>query len=288
MIFIQPNAARHYRFIDVKNTGAAFGHALRSLWNWQKGDVLGWFSPNCVDTPALNFGTFWAGGIASPANPSYTVPELVFQLKNSGAKALVTQSFCLDKAFEAAKIVGIPSNRILLIGDGTHPDALHFLDFLAEARYTPDTDRVVSVPGDVAYIQYSSGTTGLPKGVQLTHRNSIFNLMAYQAVQEQLSGKIGPDGRGDCVIAVLPFYHAFGLSLVMTHALLVGYKAIVMPSFDLEAYCSAVQEYKVTFAHLVPPIVLALSKSPAVDKYDLSSVKMALSGMLFRAEVSEP
>jgi 4-coumarate--CoA ligase len=65
----------------------------------------------------------------------------------------------------------------------------------------------------------------------------------------------------------------------MTHALIVGYKVIVMPSFDLEAYCRAVQEYKVTFAHLVPPIVLALSKSPVVNKYYLSFVKMALSGM---------
>jgi 4-coumarate--CoA ligase len=163
VIYIQPGAARHYRFIDVKNTGAAFGHALRSLWNLQKGDVLAWFSPNCVDTPALNFGTLWAGGIVSPANPSYSVAELAFQLKNSGAKGVVTQAFCLDKALEAAKLVGIPSDRILLIGNEKHSDALHFVDFLAKARYEPATDRLVNAPGDVAYIVYSSGTTGLPK-----------------------------------------------------------------------------------------------------------------------------
>jgi acyl-CoA synthetase (AMP-forming)/AMP-acid ligase II len=233
-----------------------------------------------VDTPALNFGTLWAGGITSPSNPSYSIPELAFQLKNSAAKALVTQASCLDKALEAAKIVGIPSNRILLIGDRSHPDFLHFIDFLAEARFQPDTNRVVNAPGDVAYILYSFGTLGLSKGVLLTHRNNVFDLLSYQAAQTGLGGRIGPDGRGDCVIAVLPFFHAYGLSLVMTHALLVGYKAIVMPGFDLEAYCRAIQEYKATVAPVVSPIVLALSKSPIVDKYDLSSVKMAVSGML--------
>lgn len=285
MIFTQDNAPRQYRFIDVKNTGAAFGHALRSLWNWQKGDVLGWYSPNCVDTPALHFGTLWAGGIASPANPNYSVMELAFQLKGSGAKALVTQAFCLDKALEAANIVGIPRNRILLIGDETHPEVLHFVDFLADARYTDPTDRVISSPSDTAYILYSSGTTGLPKGVQTTHRNTVFNLLAYQANQEDLSGEVGSDGQRDCIICVLPFFHALGLILVMTHPLKLGYKAIVMPTFDLEAYCRTIQKHRVTFLHMVPPIVLGLSKSPVVDKYDLGSVKGGVAGKIFQAEI---
>lgn len=239
-----------------------------------------------MDTPALNFGTFWAGGIVSPANPGYSVTELAFQLKNSGAKALVTQAGCIDTAFAAAKLVGIPKDRILLIGNDRHPEALHFVDFLANARYVDDMERVVNAPGDVAYIQYSSGTTGLPKGVRLTHRNNVFQMMAWQVVQENLSGKIGSDGLGDCIIAFLPFFHAFGLSLIMTHALIVGYKAVVMPAFALEEYCGLIQEHKVTFLHVVPPVVLALSKSPVVDKYDLSSVKMAVSGQLPKTESS--
>jgi 4-coumarate--CoA ligase len=278
VIYHQPNAARQYRFIDVKNTAAAFGHALRSLWNWEKGDVLGWYSPNCTDTPALHFGTLWACGIASPANPNYSVTELVYQLKHSGAKALVTQAFCLDKAFAAAKVVGIPRDRILLIGNETHPDVLHFVDFLSNARYMDPIDRVVNAPGDTACILYSSGTTGLPKGVQITHRNALFNVLSYQSIQDDFSGKIGPEGQQDCIICVLPFFHALGLLLVMTHPLKVGYKAIVMPSFDLEAYCRTIQEHRVTFLHMVPPIVLALSKSPVVNKYDLSSVKCAVAG----------
>ncbi|KAE9379106.1 acetyl-CoA synthetase-like protein [Stipitochalara longipes BDJ] len=278
VIFTQPNVPRQYRFVDVKNTGAAFGHALRSLWKWQKGDVLGFYSPNCVDTPALHFGTFWAGGLASPANPTYSIAELAFQLKNSGAKGLVTQAFCLDKALEAAKIVGIPRNRILLIGNETHSEVMHFIDFLSDARFQDPTDRVVNFPGDAACILYSSGTTGLPKGVQTTHRNTVFNLLAYQEVQANLSSKVGSDGRGDTIISVLPFFHAFGLILGMTHALMIGCKAIVMPSFDLEAYCRTIQEHRVTFLYMVPPIVLALSKSPVVDKYDLSSVKMGVAG----------
>lgn len=222
VIFTQPETSRQYRFIDLKNTGAAFGHALCSLWKWQKGDVLGFYSPNCVDTPAIHFGTFWAGGIASPANPTYSVPELAFQLKNSGAKALVTQAFCLDKALEAAKIVGIPSSRILLIGNEKHSDVIHFIDFLSDARFTKPTDRIINSPRDTACILYSSGTTGLPKGVLTTHRNTVFNLLAYQEVQGNLSSEVGSDGRGDAIISVLPFFHAFGLILGMTHAVMIG------------------------------------------------------------------
>lgn len=114
----------------------------------------------------------------------------------------------------------------------------------------------------------------------LTHRNNIFNLLAYDAVQKNLTGKVGPDGHGDCVLGVLPYFHVFGLTLVMTHPLMIGYKVVIMPAFDIEAFCGAIQEHKATFLHVVPPIILALSKSPVVDKYDLSSVKMAVCGML--------
>ena len=95
---------------------------MRGLWDWQKGDVLGLFTPNCIDFPPIVWGSHYAGGIVSPANPGYRVDELAFQLKDSGAKALVTQLPVLKVALEAAKRVGIPEDRIILMGDERDPE----------------------------------------------------------------------------------------------------------------------------------------------------------------------
>jgi acyl-coenzyme A synthetase/AMP-(fatty) acid ligase len=159
-IFVNPETSRQYTYLDVKNTSIAFGHALETLWGWQKGDVLTTFAPNCIDTPALTWGTLWATGVISPANPAYSAAELAFQLQNSGAKAILTISALLKTAFEAAKIAGIAQERILVMGDERSLDGQHYTDFIREASYIPKVRRRVQLASDLAYIPYSSGTTG--------------------------------------------------------------------------------------------------------------------------------
>ncbi|KAL9612657.1 MAG: hypothetical protein Q9204_008945, partial [Flavoplaca sp. TL-2023a] len=117
VIFLDPETRRSYTYAQVKNTAIEFGKGLKSVWEWQKGHVLALFTPNSIDTPSVLWGCHWAGGIVSPANPAYTVDELAFQLKDSGAKALVTQRALLPTATKAAKQVGIPEDRIILLGD---------------------------------------------------------------------------------------------------------------------------------------------------------------------------
>jgi acyl-CoA synthetase (AMP-forming)/AMP-acid ligase II len=177
------------------------------------------FALNCIDTPALTWGTLWATGVVSPANPAYSAAELAFQLKNSESKALITQPALLEVAFAAAKIAGVPRNRILVMGDEKSAEALHFTDFIQSAKHVPIARREVQLPSDLAYIPYSSGTTGLPKGVMLTQRNMNSNLLQFHTTQSELTWNGGPDGKGDRLLAVLPLYHVYGRSTPMPQSL---------------------------------------------------------------------
>ncbi|EME39409.1 hypothetical protein DOTSEDRAFT_159697 [Dothistroma septosporum NZE10] len=274
VIYVDPYTNRSYTYAQVKQTATDFGKGLKGLWDWQKGDVLALYTPNCIDTPAITWGVHFAGGIVSPANPGYTEDELAYQLKDSGAKALLTQLPQLDIALRAAKKVGIPEDRIALIGDERHPNGKfkHFTNVrnisgtqrFRRAKVNPDTD--------LAFLVYSSGTTGLPKGVMLSHRNIVANTLQVTAGEAPLSWQ------KDSILAFLPFFHIYGLTCLIHQSFYRGLKCVVMPKFDLEQWCKIVQDHKITMSYVVPPVVLGLTKHPLVDKYDLSSLRMMNSG----------
>ena len=184
------------------------------MWDWRKGDVLGLFTPNSIDTPAVIWGCHWAGGIVSPANPGYTVDELAFQLNDAGAKALVTQKPYLKIALEAAKKANIPEDRIILIGD--ERDETMKLKHFTGIRNLAGTSRYrrtkINPKKDLAFLVYSSGTTGHPKGVMLSHTNIVANILQGHAGEcEHLDWKGGSDGQGDKLLGFLPFYHIYGI-----------------------------------------------------------------------------
>lgn len=173
--------------------------------------MLGFFTPNCVDTPAVTFGTLWAGGICSPANPAYTVDELAFQLKDSGAKGLITQWPVIKQAKAACKEAGIPEDRIVLIGDQKDPDGRikHFTSIRNMAGTSRYRKARIDSKKDVAFLVYSSGTTGFPKGVMLSHENLVSNVMQSAGVDADTLRYFGPDQQST-VMATLPFYHIYG------------------------------------------------------------------------------
>lgn len=150
----------------------------------------------------------------SPANPAYTAEELAYQLKDSGAKALVTQLDFLETAIKAAEIVGLDREMIWLMGDKRTTDASfkHFSSVRNISGASRYRKTKIDAANDLAFLVYSSGTTGLPKGVMLTHQNVCSNLLQLEASEgRNLSWKGAHEGKGDNILAFLPFFHIYGM-----------------------------------------------------------------------------
>ena len=269
------NPSRTYSFAEVKAAATAFGEGLQNLWDWQKGDVLAIYAPNDIDVGPIIYGTFFAGGIVSPANPGYSPDELAFQLNNSGSKALITSVQFLPNALKAAKQVGIPSDRILLLGE--ERDKEHIVKHWTNCRKTSGAlryrRRKMHPDNDLAFLVYSSGTTGLPKGVMLSHKNVIADLCLIRGAV----GKWYESGK-DKILGVLPFFHIYGLTGLVQQPLHRGIELVVMPAFDMKQFLNTIQEHKITFIYVAPPVIVRLARDKVVDSYDLSSVKMITSG----------
>jgi acyl-CoA synthetase (AMP-forming)/AMP-acid ligase II len=241
---------------------AAAGLARRGF---VKGDVLALYSPNLPEYVVAFHAAASLGGIITPVNPMYTVEELSKQLGDSGAKWLVTIPPLVGRAREAAEGKGFSEFFVFGEAEGATPFASLLeggADDLPEVNINPREDLVV--------LPYSSGTTGVCKGVMLTHRNLVANLA-------QIEGS-GHDWGDETLICVLPLFHIYGMVAIMNHGLYCGATVVTLPRFDFEQVLKTMRDYRVTFAHLVPPIVLAVSKSPLVDSYDLSSLHTIFSG----------
>jgi acyl-CoA synthetase (AMP-forming)/AMP-acid ligase II len=232
---------------------------------FRKGDVFAIFSPNVPEYAVAFHAVALAGGACTTVNPIYTADELRYQLEDSGARFLVTVPPCLEKAREAAR--GTRVGEVFVFGEAA--GATPFAALMAEDGPAPEVE--IDPRLDLAALPYSSGTTGLPKGVMLTHYNLVANLLQTQSAMHTL-------GEEDVVIGVLPFFHIYGLVVVMNLALRIGATVVTVPRFEFESFLDTLQKYRVTFANVVPPIILGMAKHPSVDKYDLTALRGLFSG----------
>ncbi|MFF7895313.1 4-coumarate--CoA ligase family protein [Streptomyces sp. NPDC007907] len=230
----------------------------------RKGDVLALHSPNTVAFPTAFYAATRAGATVTTVHPLATADEFAKQLRDSAARWIVTVSPLLNTARRAAELAG-GVREIFVCDSATGHRSL--IDMLACTA--PEPQVAIDPAEDVAALPYSSGTTGIPKGVMLTHRQIATNLA-------QLHPAV-PAGPGDRVLAVLPFFHIYGLTALMNAPLRQGATVVVLSRFDLQQFLAAVQNHRITALYVAPPIVLALAKHPAVAQYDLSSLKYIIS-----------
>ncbi len=215
------------------------------------GEVVGVVLPNMPEFAVVFHAVLQRAGVVTPVNPALTPAEMGRQLDDARARFVITSQELAPAVSEACG-----DARVLLVGT---PD-------LRGPAFAPEP----SAPGDVAALPYSSGTTGFPKGVMLTHRNLAANIVQVEGVFRC--------GEDDVLLAVLPYFHIYGLTVNMNFALARGATVVTMARFELAAFLETIERHRVTRAFLVPPILLALAKHPLVDRHDLSSLQVIVSG----------
>ena len=241
----------------------------------ERGDVCAIYSRNCVEYPIVFHAVVAAGGTVTTINPMFTHAEVVHQLRDSATRVLFTSRELYEGAKQAAVRSGV--KRIILIDvDGHRGRALSLEALVASGARAAGTPR--GSASDVIALPYSSGTSGFPKGVMLTHRNIVANLQQFQSA-EQFQ-------RSEVIIAPLPMHHIYGLNNAMNSALARRSTLVILPRVDIESFLKTIETYRVATALLVPPLVEALANHPSSQKYDLSSLRELFCGAAPLAESS--
>ena len=237
------------------------------------GAVVGLHAPNSPAYGAAFHGVLRAGAAVTTIPALATAEDVARQLTASGAVALIADPALAAAALPGAEAAGLPAHRVILLRpDGARAaetDGLSVLDDLI-GRRLPAPDVAIDPATHLAALPYSSGTTGRPKGVRLSHRNLVANLA-------QIEDLIGVR-REDTVVAVLPFFHIYGMTVLLNLSLRLRSRLVTLPRFDLAGFLDTMARQRVTFAFIAPPIAVALAKHPMVADYDLSELRVVFSG----------
>ncbi|KAI7870765.1 hypothetical protein BDF14DRAFT_1769439 [Spinellus fusiger] len=262
-LFIDGHNGKSLTFNQIKDTVGQLAYGLKEIVGLKKGDVVAVFAPNQYDHIVLQLSLVAINTIVTPGNPAYTEDEFYHQITNSGASTIITVPQLLPVLLRVCSKAGVDKSRIFLFGNKQVEGCDCFMSLVNPTKTlrcpVPDISS-----NDTAFICYSSGTTGLSKGVILTHKNIITQLII-SSVDDYTTEQ-------DVLIGLLPFFHIFGLISVLLSPLYNMSRVVIMSNFELEVFCRFIEKYKVTKAAIVPPIAVLLAKDPRVRKYDLSSL----------------
>ncbi|KAL6873385.1 hypothetical protein ACP4OV_013467 [Aristida adscensionis] len=255
-----------HTYAEVERLSRRAAAALRGL-GVGKGDVVMNLLRNCPEFAFVFLGAARLGAATTTANPFYTPHEIHRQAAAAGARVIVTEACAADKVRAFAAERGVPVVAV----DGAD-GCLALADLMAAAEPLAADEEVD--PDDVVALPYSSGTTGMPKGVMLTHRSLV------TSVAQQVDGE-NPNlyfSKEDVLLCVLPLFHIYSLNSVLLAGLRAGCAIVTMRKFELGALVELVRAHGVTVAPFVPPIVVEIAKSPRVTADDLATIRMVMSG----------
>ena len=254
-------------FRELDGLSNSLANALAAL-HVTKGDRIALFMTNRPEYLISIEAASKLGATVTPLNPAYREAEAEYQLGNSEARIVVVH----EEKFPVIAAVRdrLPAiKQIVVIGDERPPGTVNFYDLVRAGSGSEPPAVVLDLAEDAMALPYSSGTTGLPKGVLLTHRNLVAN-----ATQSAAAGRIS---ERDTLLIFLPFYHIYGTMLMGT-AVAAGATQVIMERFDLLTALSLVEHHRVTLLYAVPPVLLAFANFSDLKKFDLSSVRYIMSG----------
>lgn len=266
---------------QLQDDSRRLAHALRHKLGCQPGSRIGIFSPNSTAYPWIVHAGLCAGVVLVPLNAAYGAEELVHPTQDAEIEYFFCHQSVLSTAREGLELakVGAKSkngqNRLWILDDGdSHKSGdrgeQDARTLMGDGRL--ETHKVANDRTEDAFIVYSSGTSGKPKGVQLVHGNMT---AVTNAIVKTFGNAIGSNDR---YLAVLPSNHIFGLAKHMIKAPFIGAECVILPRFELSVFCSAVEKYKCNIAYVVPPILVLLAKDPSAKKYNLKSLQWVMSG----------
>lgn len=261
----------------------------------EKGDRVAIMLPNTPQAVISFYGVLFAGGIVVETNPMYTERELAYQMKDSGAKAIIGLDILYPRIMKVEGETELKNIIITAIKDYLpfpknliypfiqkrqygfsvkveHKGNQHLFTEIMKRSEPDELELSVDVNNDIACLQYTGGTTGFPKGVMLTHKNLVAN--AKMCDVWLMRGNAGDD----VVLGALPFFHVYGLTTVMILSVMNGAKMVLIPKPEPETLLKAIESQKVTLFPGAPTMYIGLLNHPDLDKYDLSSIEFCISG----------
>ncbi|MFK9116370.1 long-chain-fatty-acid--CoA ligase [Peribacillus castrilensis] len=281
-------------FREVHESALKFAAYLKSI-GLQKGERVAVMLPNCPQGVISFFGILMAGGVVVQTNPTYTERELEYQMKDSGAKMILVMDILFPRVSAVASRTDIehiivtaikeylpfPKNLIYpfiqkkqygIVINVEHEGNHHLFSEIMKRKTTEEVTVPIDVDNDLALLQYTGGTTGFPKGVMLTHKNLLANT-------KMCNAWLYKNKRGEeRILAILPFFHVYGMTTVLVLSVMEGNTMIIMPKFDVEATLKTIQKQKPTMFPGAPTMYIGLLNHPDIAKYDLSSINACISG----------
>jgi len=281
------------QLIDLVNK---FAKGLQEL-GVQKGDKIGLFLPNCVYVPIAYYGALKIGATVVNYNPLYAEAELRHQIEDSDTDIFVTLDLKLmtDKAVKMLSdtrlkkliicpfidVLPFPKNHLFPIFKGKDRSKLSFNKRILSYADIIDNDGAatlvtIDLHNDIAVLQYTGGTTGVPKGAMLSHANIHAN--AVQCYANFPEPDVSVNGGHEKMLAVLPFFHVFAMTVCMNMAVLAGMEILTIPRFELKDTLKLIEKCKPQYMAGVPAIYNAINAHPKIKDFDLSSLSYCISG----------